>query len=1200
MLRRLIVTLLFLTSFSQLIAQNYADDLLEDYARQVQSQQASPVERLLLAENIYFLSHESSRQDEIAALLRQLYEGASHQELKAEIGFFLTQHLRQLGKLDQLAALTRDLGYVAEWQVLGPLAPNRKIQIKYYIGRSSVKGLDREISPVKIRAYGESDFLSEGLGHFGYFSANQAIYPNQLAGGLFTTWFHAPSKGVYRFSLGWSHYASVWINRTRIFEGQERQEPHPEQMSKTFRLKKGWHRLTLYIESESEEPNLGFFARLTDENGKPLEVMADNRKKLPKKKPDMLAGEPTLLKEAEAHSSNALAILLLHKEYKFHAVHGSPKDILSKAFAEKPTRDVTDRLLPLTEDANERLQILRTFSSAIPEGGAHSLDRAWVFTELGQLALDQGRFWEARNYSDRARASYPDYWPASVLQSNVFSALGLYGEALRVTSDLSEKYPNVPWLTMDLSDLYWSMGFSRESEEQTDRILSIRTGTAKFSERKISMLKSRGDLEGLDAFYATMLGNSPYSVNLILNYAQFLIANEKLDKADKILSGALAQMPENPFLLEGMGELRLTQSRPDATAYFEKSLALRPQNPKLEKRLAFSKTEDAGFYTPYRMEEAPDVPVMEVTPIVINYDNTVTKVASNGQSSVYHQLEYEIMNDRGSQELPGYSFSYAPLRQTGEIIRAELIRGDQVIPLTRYGKSRISDPAYRMYYDLVAYQIAFPSLEPGDRIQLEYRIDDVDHTNIFGDYFGDLQYFSESYPVKRKSYTLIMPEDRKVYYHVEKMQPKFTQRLVDGNQVYTWTMDQISSYETESRMPGLLGYLPYIGVSTFDNWQTMAAWYKKLIENQLILDHETKAIVADLTKGVSDPMEIVKRIHEFVITHTRYVALEFGIHGYKPYQVNQVCSRQFGDCKDKASLIVAMLREAGIEASVVITRTSDRGEVSTYPAMLSYFNHAIVYVPEFKLFLDGTAEFSGINELPEMDQGALVLIVDKDGNGELTKTPILKNNHQSYALEMAVKPDGGAEISGRLSYEGKLNPELRQYLSIDAKLNENVEKILGDLVPGLAVTSADREGLGLNDPITLKFKGVSDRLFQKANGGMKLPLTILSDQLTQTYAANAKRKYPIEVGSPSTRSIEVLVDAPDGYTIADIPDALEAEDDNFGVRISVDRIQPKQCRVNYQLTFKTPRIEPDDYESLRSIMQAHDRVLDLSINFVAQ
>ncbi len=60
--------------------------------------------------------------------------------------------------------------------------------------------------------------------------------------------------------------------------------------------------------------------------------------------------------------------------------------------------------------------------------------------------------------------------------------------------------------------------------------------------------------------------------------------------------------------------------------------------------------------------------------------------------------------------------------------------------------------------------------------------------------------------------------------------------------------------------------------------------------------------------------KVVAAIYDFVVTNTRYVALEFGIHGYKPYRVDRVLARRFGDCKDKASLIVAMLKVAGVDA----------------------------------------------------------------------------------------------------------------------------------------------------------------------------------------------------------------------------------------------------------------------------------------------
>ena len=76
------------------------------------------------------------------------------------------------------------------------------------------------------------------------------------------------------------------------------------------------------------------------------------------------------------------------------------------------------------------------------------------------------------------------------------------------------------------------------------------------------------------------------------------------------------------------------------------------------------------------------------------------------------------------------------------------------------------------------------------------------------------------------------------------------------------------------------------------------------------------------------------------------MGLEFGIHGYKPYKVTQVLARRFGDCKDKASLLIALLREVGVDAELVLVRTRRGGRLDPEPASLAVFDHAIVYVPK--------------------------------------------------------------------------------------------------------------------------------------------------------------------------------------------------------------------------------------------------------------
>ena len=103
-------------------------------------------------------------------------------------------------------------------------------------------------------------------------------------------------------------------------------------------------------------------------------------------------------------------------------------------------------------------------------------------------------------------------------------------------------------------------------------------------------------------------------------------------------------------------------------------------------------------------------------------------------------------------------------------------------------------------------------------------------------------------------------------------------------------------------------------------------------------------------KGVDrkDELAVVRAIYNFVVTNTRYVALEFGIHGYKPYRVDRVLARRFGDCKDKASLIHAMLKVAGVDSRLVLLRMRHLGAIGEEPASLAAFNHAIVYVPQVR------------------------------------------------------------------------------------------------------------------------------------------------------------------------------------------------------------------------------------------------------------
>src|SRR4029079_2141267 len=139
-------------------------------------------------------------------------------------------------------------------------------------------------------------------------------------------------------------------------------------------------------------------------------------------------------------------------------------------------------------------------------------------------------------------------------------------------------------------------------------------------------------------------------------------------------------------------------------------------------------------------------------------------------------------------------------------------------------------------------------------------------------------------------------------------------------------------------MPGYAEEAPYLHVSTYKSWEDVGRWYWHLVEDQLTGDDILHKAALDAVRGLRTDEDKIRALHRLVIEGTRYVGLEFGIHGFKPYKVTQVLARRFGDCKDKASLLLALLRESGIPSELVLVRTRHGGRVEGSPASLAVFD----------------------------------------------------------------------------------------------------------------------------------------------------------------------------------------------------------------------------------------------------------------------
>ena len=477
-------------------------------------------------------------------------------------------------------------------------------------------------------------------------------------------------------------------------------------------------------------------------------------------------------------------------------------------------------------------------------------------------------------------------------------------------------------------------------------------------------------------------------------------------------------------------------------------------------------------------------------------------------------------------------------------------------------------------------------------VEIRYRVDDVAERNLFDDYYGDMRMLQMTVPVKRLEYVLISPSSRRFYFNEPEMEGLAHEaREEDGRRIDHFRAENVPALRSEPSMPGMTELVPYLHVSTYESWEDVGRWYWGLIRDQLYADERLRSTVRELVQGAPDTRTKVARIYDWVIRNTRYVGLEFGIHGFLPYRVPDVVSRGFGDCKDKASLIYTMLREAGIDARFVLIRTRRNGAIEDEPASLAVFDHAIAYVPELDLYLDGTAEHSGMEELPQMDQGVTVLRVGPD-DVTFDRTPVLEpdRNRRLREITMALDADGSGTVELSEEVRGVEAPGYRSRFQAEGLRTERLERQMRGIFPGLELSESRFENLNdFNLPVRLRFRAEAPQLAVRDGRLLRVAPTTLRD-LVANLARASERRHPLELGLRSTYVEERRIRLPSGWRVHELPEGGEARSD-FGRLTITPRRDGRDVVVRTELVMDRDRIAPGDYAAFRRWVQEADRIV---------
>jgi len=375
--------------------------------------------------------------------------------------------------------------------------------------------------------------------------------------------------------------------------------------------------------------------------------------------------------------------------------------------------------------------------------------------------------------------------------------------------------------------------------------------------------------------------------------------------------------------------------------------------------------------------------------VVIENDSTRVKLENDGTQTRESSARVRIQSEAGVQHYGLLYFRYQSSVETVDIdyVRTRKPDGSTVATPAENIQDMAADITREapFYSDVREKHVAVKGLGVGD--VLEYQAHWQSTKPLVPGQFWFAYNFSHDTIILQEQLQVSVPRDRAIKWNSPDIKPTIGE---DGTRrVFTWTGSNLhikSTEETEQEeeknaYQAARGQFPppQIEISSFQTWEEVGHWYATLQQDRVQPSPEIRAKAAELTKGASDDDARLRAIYTYVSTQFRYIGIAFGIGRYQPHTAAAVLDNQYGDCKDKHTLLASLLQAAGIPAYPALINSSRKLDVNV-PSPVQ-FDHVITVVPRGKdfLWLDTTTEVGPFGYLVTTlrDKPALVMPAEK-------------------------------------------------------------------------------------------------------------------------------------------------------------------------------------------------------------------------------
>ncbi|MCO6439104.1 MAG: DUF3857 domain-containing protein [Phycisphaerae bacterium] len=625
--------------------------------------------------------------------------------------------------------------------------------------------------------------------------------------------------------------------------------------------------------------------------------------------------------------------------------------------------------------------------------------------------------------------------------------------------------------------------------------------------------------------------------------------------------------------------------------------------------------------------EAGDAESFKGADIVYVLDEADVYVRPTGVATTESRQVVKLLTEKGVKAESVQRFEFDPATNRLHVRAARIHRADGTIE--DVDVSVVTQPArqWSIYWGNQQHVLALPGLQVGDSVELrlsrtgyniaylhdggmsaaDYRAAalasaDVDGLTppMPGEWF-EVTLFQSGDPILHKRYSVHMPKDMPVQYEVYNG-PLRNSLWFDGDyHIYTWTADDIPAVKREPHMVALDDAVPKVVMATVGTWEEKSRWFYEANEGQFAADDAIRAKVRELIEGLDTDEDKIAALQHWVADNVRYYGTSRGpCEGFTIHRSVETFQDRGGVCKDKAGMLVTMLRVAGFDAYAALTMAGSR--VEAIPA--DQFNHTVTILRKKDgtfMILDPTwvplsREFWSSREAEQH------LVYGTPEGQPLTQSPYFEPeyNRLETQAESIILDNGELESRIVMNMHGypctylrrsvERYPEDRQRAAFERALN---------IAPNARLVSLDHtDPYDYTEDSKVDMTVAADRYALGDAGTHMFRLPLMSHPLADFFLSDVvepldkpERTYGLRMRATRLVRYDETIKLPPGWKVEHVPDAVKM--DGPAASISFEATPGNgELHYRFELALKKHIIGPEEYPALRKALKAMHAISD--------